>query len=366
MFPLFLALLPPSSPHLGPILDALRDPEQLWSPYGLRSLSASHPQFGTGENYWKGPVWVQMNYLALRALYKVTCLFLMFQAESDSKQKYAVEEGPYKARAQEIYQQLRKNIIDNVFKVGLLAQFWTGLDFFWQEYERTGYVWEQYDALTGTGMRRLVPCILSLPCHLFGRSHPFTGWTSLVTLSECMFVSSGARKLIGSFDSSCGDVLIVESTLYIQRVHEKKLSMHGSDIVCVWKWKREMKHGHQNWSASKDKPSKCRESSRISPMVRSGSSSACLVLGGGRGYISSVGVWGNEPEVDGTVEPRDRVGGEGGRGAAVRGFPKLRMERRRRMVEEKVRADGVGDGARRGMLSRSSSSSSRSSSSSSK
>ncbi|KAJ7684923.1 glycoside hydrolase [Mycena polygramma] len=134
MFPLFLGLLPPSSPHLGPMLDALRDPEQLWSPYGLRSLSASHPQFGTGENYWKGPVWVQMNYLALRALYK----------------KYAAEEGPYKLRAQEIYQQLRKNIIDNVFK----------------EYERTGYVWEQYDALTGTGMR----------------SHPFTGWTSLVTL----------------------------------------------------------------------------------------------------------------------------------------------------------------------------------------
>ncbi|KAJ7905251.1 glycoside hydrolase [Mycena olivaceomarginata] len=134
MFPLLLALLPPSSPHLGPMLDALHDPEQLWSPYGLRSLSASHPQFGTGENYWKGPVWMQINYLVLRALYK----------------KYAAEEGPYKARAQEIYQQLRKNVIDNVFK----------------EYERTGYVWEQYNALTGEGMR----------------SHPFTGWTSLVTL----------------------------------------------------------------------------------------------------------------------------------------------------------------------------------------
>jgi mannosyl-oligosaccharide glucosidase len=71
MFPLLLALLPPSSPHLGPMLDALHDPEQLWSPYGLRSLSASHPQFGTGENYWKGPVWMQINYLVLRALYKV-------------------------------------------------------------------------------------------------------------------------------------------------------------------------------------------------------------------------------------------------------------------------------------------------------
>lgn len=75
MFPLLLALLPPSSPHLGPMLDALHDPEQLWSPYGLRSLSATHPEFGQGENYWKGPIWVQMNYLALRALYKVRRLF---------------------------------------------------------------------------------------------------------------------------------------------------------------------------------------------------------------------------------------------------------------------------------------------------
>ncbi|KAF7322776.1 Mannosyl-oligosaccharide glucosidase [Mycena chlorophos] len=134
MFPLFLGLLPPSSEHLGPMLDMLRDPEQLWSPYGLRSLSASHPEFGQGENYWKGPVWIQMNYLALRSLYK----------------KYAVEEGPYRARAEQIYYELRKNIVNNVFK----------------EYQRTGYVWEQYDSNTGQGMR----------------SHPFTGWTSLVTL----------------------------------------------------------------------------------------------------------------------------------------------------------------------------------------
>jgi glycogen debranching enzyme len=72
LFPFLLELLPPDSPHLGAILDVLRDPEQLWSQYGLRSLSKSHPDFGQGENYWRGPIWVQMNYLALRALHNVS------------------------------------------------------------------------------------------------------------------------------------------------------------------------------------------------------------------------------------------------------------------------------------------------------
>jgi len=134
LFPFLLGLLPSSSPHLQPILDLIRDPDELWSPYGIRSLSASHPLFGTNENYWRGPVWIQMNYLALSALHKT----------------YAAEPGPYQEQAKKIYDELRKNVIDNVFK----------------EYERTGYVWEQYDALTGEGRR----------------SHPFTGWTSLVTL----------------------------------------------------------------------------------------------------------------------------------------------------------------------------------------
>ena len=72
LFPFLLELLPADSPHLGHILDLVKDPEHLWSPYGIRSLSASHPQFGKGENYWKGPIWIQMNYLALRALKKVS------------------------------------------------------------------------------------------------------------------------------------------------------------------------------------------------------------------------------------------------------------------------------------------------------
>jgi len=101
IFPLMLSLLSPTSPHVGAILDIICDPEHLWSPYGIRSLSASHPEFGQGENYWKGPIWIQMNYLVLSALHKT----------------YGAQEGPYQQRAREVYADLRKNVIDNVFKV---------------------------------------------------------------------------------------------------------------------------------------------------------------------------------------------------------------------------------------------------------
>lgn len=119
-----LSLLPPNSPHVDSVLDLLRDPKHLWSPYGIRSLSVSHPEFGQDEDYWKGPIWIQMNYLVLGALHNT----------------YAAQEGPYQQKAKDIYTELRKNVIDNVHK----------------EYERTGYVWEQYNALTGQGQRRWV------------------------------------------------------------------------------------------------------------------------------------------------------------------------------------------------------------------
>ncbi|KAJ9119625.1 hypothetical protein QFC22_003334 [Naganishia vaughanmartiniae] len=136
LFPLLLQHVNSTSPHLGAILDLISAPEHLWSEYGIRSLSAQHPLFGQGEDYWRGPIWIQMNWLALKAL----------------KEKYAVEHGPYQQKAKDIYARLRQNVVQNVYK----------------EFERTGYVWEQYDAKTGEGRR----------------SHPFTGWTSLVTMSE--------------------------------------------------------------------------------------------------------------------------------------------------------------------------------------
>lgn len=77
------------SPHLGypnllPLAFGLVDPEEnetldayvslmrgeLWSNSGLRSLSQDDHHFGKGDNYWTGPVWVQINYLVLRGIHK--------------------------------------------------------------------------------------------------------------------------------------------------------------------------------------------------------------------------------------------------------------------------------------------------------
>jgi mannosyl-oligosaccharide glucosidase len=73
LFPFVHNLIPHDSPQLKDVLDMISDEDELWPPYGLRSLSAKDTLYGKGENYWRGPIWINMNYLVLRALHKV-CL----------------------------------------------------------------------------------------------------------------------------------------------------------------------------------------------------------------------------------------------------------------------------------------------------
>jgi mannosyl-oligosaccharide glucosidase len=140
LFPLLLQILPPDSPRLGAVLASMRavkrggkDDGGIWTQHGLRSLARSDKRFGSGEDYWRGHVWMNINYLAVAALHA-----------------YANGGGAFAALAAEVYANLRANLVSNV--VG--------------EYRRTGYVWEQYAAVGGEGRR----------------SHPFTGWTALITL----------------------------------------------------------------------------------------------------------------------------------------------------------------------------------------
>ncbi|XP_075049758.1 mannosyl-oligosaccharide glucosidase [Mixophyes fleayi] len=138
LFPFLLQILSPNSPRLGHLLEDLRDADKLWTPYGIRSLSKSsslYMQRNTEHDlpYWRGPIWINMNYLVLRALHK-----------------YGQIEGPHQNRAASLYRELRVNLVANLYR----------------QYKETGYLWEQYNDQTGRGQG----CF------------PFTGWSSLVVL----------------------------------------------------------------------------------------------------------------------------------------------------------------------------------------
>lgn len=156
LFPLMTRILNPQSEKLGQVLTDLKKSHLLWTPYGLRSLAQSSPLYGARNTehdppYWRGrnadcslrsnfvsssdlgAIWINMNYMVLSAL-----------------QHYGKISGPYANHAQEIYRDLRDNLLKNMFRV----------------YQKTGHLWEQYDDKTGEGKG----------------CHPFTGWSSLVVL----------------------------------------------------------------------------------------------------------------------------------------------------------------------------------------
>ncbi|KAK3944166.1 glycoside hydrolase [Diplogelasinospora grovesii] len=132
LFPFLTGLVKPDSPRLGKLLNLLGDEEELFSPHGLRSLSKKDEHYGTAENYWRSPVWINMNYLAIVQLHRIA----------------TQDDSPHQETARTLYNKLRRNIVDTVYK----------------SWEETGFAWEQYNPETGRGQR----------------TQHFTGWTSLV------------------------------------------------------------------------------------------------------------------------------------------------------------------------------------------
>ena len=68
LFPFLVGFMGPDHSHLEAVLNLIRDPEELWSPYGLRSLSPKDKYYGTDENYWRSPVWININYMVMQRL----------------------------------------------------------------------------------------------------------------------------------------------------------------------------------------------------------------------------------------------------------------------------------------------------------
>ncbi len=129
-----------TTPHLSSLLDLLSDPGRLWSSYGLRSLSALDTNYGKGENYWRGAVWMNLNVLAVLRLYDL------------GKQGNTASSGPtpVQVRALSLAKDLRQRLVRTVY----------------ESWEKTGLVWEQYNDKNGEG----------------SHSRAFTGWTACVIL----------------------------------------------------------------------------------------------------------------------------------------------------------------------------------------
>ncbi|BAT74349.1 hypothetical protein VIGAN_01200000 [Vigna angularis var. angularis] len=138
LFPFMGRIIPSESWILEKQLELISNRSLLWTNYGLRSLaktSSLYMKHNTEHDppYWRGPIWINMNYRILSALYH-----------------YSQENGPHQEKAKAVYEELRSNVIRNIVR----------------NYQQSGFLWEQYDQIKGKGKG----------------AHPFTGWTSLVVL----------------------------------------------------------------------------------------------------------------------------------------------------------------------------------------
>lgn len=139
IFPFVTRFIEPDNVEkLKHIVDFITDPEEVWSDYGIRSMSKSDALYRTGENYWRSPIWININFLVLDSL-------LYFYVESAPFASHELKEKIAKA-----YTELRSNLIENVR----------------DQREKTGFVWEQYDDETGQAKG----------------AKNFLGWSSLVLL----------------------------------------------------------------------------------------------------------------------------------------------------------------------------------------
>jgi len=138
IFPLIFGLIDANNTKLSHVLNTISNSSQMWSEFGLRSLSKTsfyYNKFNTEHEgpYWRGAIWINVNYLTLIGL-----------------RHYSSIPGPNQQKAQKIYTELRNALINNMYR----------------QYQKSGFIWEQYDDNTGIGTH----------------SHPFAGWSAVIVL----------------------------------------------------------------------------------------------------------------------------------------------------------------------------------------
>jgi mannosyl-oligosaccharide glucosidase len=177
LFPMFFRLVK-NSDRLNAILDLIEGVNNdstenlglLTKGCGLRSLSKTSPLYKVKNTmhdppYWRGSVWINMQYLACSSLYYYANLPEDTESTHTNNDKYNNLEPirhldvKTKQRCRQLYNKIRNDVIQCVYN----------------EWKRTGYVWEQYEDEPVTDSK-------------FGLIHkgkgtrPFTGWSANVVL----------------------------------------------------------------------------------------------------------------------------------------------------------------------------------------
>ena len=127
LFPIFFGDFDKN--ELGNLFKLLGDENEFMSDFGIRSLVKNDLLYRTGDDYWRGKIWVQINYLTLRGLKKY------FWDFDDVKN---------------IYDKIRFGLIKAVYKTWIKGHTF----------------YENYDDISGEGVM----------------NHPFNGWTSTILL----------------------------------------------------------------------------------------------------------------------------------------------------------------------------------------
>jgi len=102
-------------------------PGLVYTQFGISSLSREDTAFQKNSNYWTGPIWVNFNYMLLRA-------FKLYYWSN--------------ARVQDLYNNIRSNIVGTMNN----------------NFANRGYIFEHYNLTTGLGQG----------------NHPFTGWSTTI------------------------------------------------------------------------------------------------------------------------------------------------------------------------------------------
>jgi mannosyl-oligosaccharide glucosidase len=68
LFPFLIGLMEPTHTHLKAVVGLMKNETELWSPFGIRSLSTQDEYSKTGDDYWRSPIWININFMILEQL----------------------------------------------------------------------------------------------------------------------------------------------------------------------------------------------------------------------------------------------------------------------------------------------------------